>query len=136
MPETLTMEGALDSLRISDTEAQVLLGELESLTLGHKASDKRETKRVPAKHRARVIIEVRPIGGTPITYLARPRNISRTGMAILHGNYIHNDVVCHVQLKLGGELATTPARVVRCRYVSGSIHEVGIKFDKPLATGG
>jgi len=124
--------GAMDSLRISDEQATALLGQLESLSLSSPRIDQRAAPRVSTGTRARVIVEIRPEGGVPVHYLARPRNISRNGMAFLHGGYVHENASVIVQLKLGGKAFRLDSRVIRCRYVDGSIHEVGVEFDRRI----
>ena len=124
----------MDSLRITDAQAELLLHELESLSLGSPESDQRGAPRATVGIRARVIVQLKPIGGTPILYLARPRNISRNGMAFLHGGYVHNGVDVVIQMKLAGDTVHLNGQVVRCRYISGTIHEVGVEFDRRIET--
>jgi len=124
--------GAMDSLRITDAQASQLLNELDSLRLSAPEQDQRAAPRVTAGARARVIVQLRPEGGTPVQYLDRPRNISRSGMAFLHGGYIHEGTPVVVKLKISGKNLRLDANVVRCRFVSGNIHEVGVAFDRRI----
>lgn len=73
--------------------------------------------------------------GAWIRCVVPSRNISRTGLAVLTNQYIFPKTPCRVHL-LGesGEVQAVAASVVRCRYLPGTgrLHEVGLRFDKPL----
>ncbi|GAF81553.1 unnamed protein product, partial [marine sediment metagenome] len=68
-----------------------------------------------------------------ISHLVRTRNLSRGGMSFLLGGFVHNNTRCTV-------LLATPHRalddmcgtVVRCRYIEGNLHEVGVRFDQNI----
>ncbi|HYE02670.1 MAG TPA: PilZ domain-containing protein [Phycisphaerales bacterium] len=78
-------------------------------------------------------LQVHQPGGSTSTFPVVSRNISRTGMAVLHRAYIHLGV--RVQVALPRRAAATlsvSAHVVRCRHVSGMVHEIGLQFDHPI----
>lgn len=61
------------------------------------------------------------------------RNLSGTGIGLVHSAYVHIGTRCTVYLPtLAGQLMPIPARVVRCRHVKGLVHEVGIQFDRSI----
>lgn len=74
-------------------------------------------------------------GGTTATMHVACRDLSAGGIGILHSAYMHVGTVCSVALRtVHGQLRTIDGRVVRCVHVSGTIHEIGVKFDKPIET--
>lgn len=64
------------------------------------------------------------------SFLCPTRNVSRTGLACLHGGYVHVRTRCTIQLTTQtGALYPVPGTVVRCSFVERNIHEVGIQFE-------
>ena len=62
-----------------------------------------------------------------------PRNLSRRGMAFVHGRFIYVDSRCEVMLKtLAGEWHTLQGVIRNCRHVSGIVHEVAVVFDDAI----
>lgn len=64
------------------------------------------------------------------------RNLSAGGIGILHSSYVHAGTPCtvHIPLPTGTNSDSLPVRgkVVRCRHVRGTVHEVGIRFDEHI----
>lgn len=63
------------------------------------------------------------------------RNLSRGGISILHGAYIHPGSAVTIYL-LNHDRSPTPVpgSIIRCRHVRGMVHELGIKFSLPIDT--
>lgn len=63
------------------------------------------------------------------------RNLSRGGMSVVHGSFIHPGSAVTMLLR-SRENSMVPIRgtIVRCRHVRGMVHELGIKFDAPIET--
>ena len=61
------------------------------------------------------------------------RNISRSGMSILHSAYMHTGTKCVVHLPHPGR-APVPveAWATRCVHRSGVVHEIGLRFGAPV----
>lgn len=61
------------------------------------------------------------------------RNLSRTGMAVLHNAYMHPGVRCTLMLphSVRGDIPIA-GRVVRCTHRTGMIHEIGIRFSDQI----
>jgi CheY-like chemotaxis protein len=63
------------------------------------------------------------------------RNLSRGGISILHGAYIHPGSAVTIFLINRNRVPTPiPGSIVRCRHVRGMVHEIGIKFTLPIDT--
>lgn len=72
--------------------------------------------------------------GQSSTVILAGRNLSKTGMALLHRAYVHAGTECVVQLpRLDGGLDLIEGRVTRCTHVSGVVHEIGVRFHGPIA---
>jgi DNA-binding response OmpR family regulator len=73
-----------------------------------------------------------PQGGSS-HFLVYGRNLSRSGLAALHGGYVHTGSRCRVVLedRIGQRLAVD-GTVRYCRLIAGSAHELGIAFREPI----
>ncbi len=61
------------------------------------------------------------------------RNLSSGGLSFLNNGYLHVGTRCELQLITADNAwIDVQATVLRCRYVVGRIHEVNLKFDKPV----
>lgn len=71
-----------------------------------------------------------------VAFIVSTRNISVGGMSILHSQMMYPGSACKVELatRHGGWL-TIKATVAHCHLVRGMLHEVGLKFDKPIDLG-
>ncbi|MCP3902641.1 MAG: response regulator [Planctomycetes bacterium] len=73
-----------------------------------------------------------PDGGTA-SFLVFGRNISRSGMSVLHGGYLHPGSTCHIVLARVKEGPLVVRGEVRhCRLFAGSCHELGIRFEREI----
>ena len=124
---------AQDILRLKPQETALILKQIEAGTKDVAARDRRQAPRVPYRQapRVAVIVESEQVGKR--TYALIPRNISRTGMSLLHGKFVYAGTACVAGLKaLDGQLVPVRARVVWCRLITGRIHEIGIRFEEPI----
>jgi len=119
-------DDALDALRISDAEAQAVLRELDSAQPTLPGGDGRRHRRYAYHVPGGVGLQ---IPGVSQTYLVRPRNLSRGGIAFLHGLYLYRGTACALVLRsLDGERVIVRGVVQQCRCVRGRIHEVRVRF--------
>lgn len=149
-----TPPGRLNSLGFSRAELDRFLDELEPLaphprlkTAGGKpgkaaaapapkdgggAAARRFVRRT--LRLACVPLRVHRQGGESPAFPVACRNISCSGISVLHSAYIHPGTRCTVFLPNAAGSGAVAARgeVVRCRHVRGMAHEVGICFDEPL----
>ncbi len=117
------------TLRMSRQELETLRADLDA-TNGPDAQARREFMRWPFDRLVRV--ELFQPGGvaTPLTFACR--NISRGGISLLHRAYVYPSTKCLLTLPhpTAGTIAITGV-VRRCRHYKGSVHEIGVKFDRP-----
>jgi CheY-like chemotaxis protein len=99
----------------------------------------RQQKKGPARN-LRVVYNAERIkvcitnpGGNNVCYSAIPRNLSRHGIAFLHGQFVYPNSQCGVTLKtLDGEIVSMVGTIIRCNHLGGTIHEVAAKFNSPI----
>ena len=122
-----------DILRINAKDAAEVLQQMEQETRPAEGGERRRAPRVRYQDIARLAVRLGDEQIGRLLYAMIPRNISRTGMSLLHGQFVYNGTTCVVGLKtLGGELASVRGKVGRCRLVTGRVHELGIDFDEPI----
>ena len=94
-------------------------------------------QRSSERHRYRLkglVVHIRHPGAASATpYLVPTRNISRGGVSLLHGGFVHIGTRCLAQLiTVRGSWHNIVATVVRCRYIERGIHEVSLQFDEEV----
>lgn len=73
-----------------------------------------------------------PQGGTG-QFLVFGRNISRTGLSVLHGGFLHPGTICVLVLRRHREPPLEVSGEVRhCRLFAGNCHEIGIHLDQEV----
>lgn len=119
-----------NTVRISAVDLMKLDQEMNLKKSGHNT--RRAFIRWPFAKQS-LAVEMHQPGGVGSTLRYACRNLSTTGMGILHSSYVHSGTRCVVHLPgLEGNIHPTPAKVMRCIHYKGIIHEVGIGFDAPL----
>ncbi|NOT01810.1 MAG: response regulator [Phycisphaerales bacterium] len=120
---------------MTDEQIQALLDEFDV-----KSPPGSHERRADERYRYRVsgcVIQVaQPGAGGSVSYSMPTRNLSASGIAVIHGNYVHPKTPCSVQLiSSHGSWETVTGKVAACRHVKGLIHEVGIQFDRRIDVG-
>ncbi len=65
--------------------------------------------------------------------MVAPRNLSRTGVSLLHGKLIYPGTRCVVGLhSMDGQRVPIHGNIIWCRFVTGRVHEHGVKFTDQL----
>ena len=115
--------------------------ELEAALLpgraGQRGGPARESDRVDRKESC--IMRVADEEGQAAVFLVVSRNISATGMSLLHGTPLDPGTNVILALEAAqGFGAIVPAGVIRCRRIGivgvegAVVYELGVKFDRPL----
>ncbi len=66
-------------------------------------------------------------------YSVAPRNLSRRGIAFIHGQFIYVDSPCTVMMPTrDGKWVNVTGKVVGCRHLSGLLHEVSVAFKEDI----
>jgi CheY-like chemotaxis protein len=123
--------GRPNTLGLGQRELGDLLDRLESPE-GAAKNPKRDFVRWPFR-RTSIRVQFLYNGGTSSWITVACRNISRTGIALLHSSYAHTGTKCRVMLPhpTRGEVALD-GWVTRCSHRSGVVHELGIRFEHHL----
>lgn len=123
----------IDTLRLDPQERQVLLAALDENAEEARFANLRADQRVRFEMPSGVVTKIYQPGGSPITYLIHPRNLSRTGMSFLHGTYVYDHSRVQVHLRtIKDQTAVVTGSVVWCRHVRGRVHEIGVSFNHPI----
>lgn len=119
-----------NSLGIAPEVYEKLLERIESsATLALRDSDHRLHKRI-CYHSPFLSLSLSARHMSASTICVVTRNISRSGISVLHSNFIHPGTLATVSLqRLDSSVIPIRGKVVRCSHLSGIVHEVGIKFD-------
>jgi PilZ domain len=126
------------SVRLSEVERKALLKAITMKADASPQAAKRGHTRYSLPSGTAVVAELEQPGGTPQKLVVSVRDISRGGLSLLHGGYLHVDTRCVFRFFDAGkkQIAIAYAKVVRCQHVKGQIHDVGAKFDMPLSVEG
>jgi CheY-like chemotaxis protein len=122
--EPKDIRSALDQL---DEQAETSASALEH-------SGGRDSERYAYRVRA-MVVEFTDAGGNWTKHTAPSRNISRTGISVLVGNFVYTGTRARVHLmSIHNHVQIVYGQVTRCRYLPGSarMHEVGIRFAQPI----
>jgi len=122
-----------DILRLSARETVKLLEQMEAAATAEVSRERRHAPRAPYQpvSRLAVLLEGEPLGRR--SYMLAPRNLSRTGVSLLHGKMIYPGTACAVGLRaMDGQTVPVHGKIIWCRYVSGRVHEQGVEFVDPI----
>lgn len=123
----------VDTLRISEREAAAILEAMNSAQHDLPMAELRDSDRLVCRPTKGVVVQIQHPGGSGGMFLVWPRNVSRTGMGFLHGNFIYPNTIVVVHLRRpNGPSARVTGKIMRCRHVSGVLHEIGVRFDQAL----
>lgn len=115
-------------LHLNNVEQSKLLCRLDQSPADCKGADRRRHKR--CEYRAgEIAIMVQHPGGGYGRLLVCTRNISVSGLAIIHGGYLHPGTECRLLLILAdGSPRALSAIVMHCRHLGAHHHEIGLRF--------
>lgn len=123
------------TIRLDDARVAEILARLDA-TDGGAAASKRGAERFPYRVTGCVVHIQQPGAASAVSYVVPTRNLSATGMSFLHGGFVHTGSTCMVQLiTTHGTWEDVKAKVVRCNYIEGTLHEVGVRFDHEIKPG-
>jgi len=121
------------SVHLPESRVEEILNHLDKMEpQGGKSVDaRRRNERKPFRH-FDVLLSVLHPGGGVARFLVPTRDISSTGVSLLHGGYLHTGTDCKLDLPTlwGGE-TTVEGAVVRCDHLVGVIHLIAVMFYKP-----
>ena len=120
-----------DCVRLSESERSEVLRRLESNPDIEAAAKRRDTRHEYRGHN--VHLDLHTEGGRISRFLTFSRDLSASGLSLVHGGFVYPGTICEVTLTtLDGENQTIDGVVKRCDYVKGMLHELGIRFDQRI----
>ncbi len=121
----------IETLRISDRDKQKLVNTVNESS-GKQVDRERRALRVQyTEAKAVLTLHVESGGSTRLAVV--PRNLSRRGLAFVHGRFIYTGTRCEVMLKtLADEWVAIQGVVRNCRHISGIVHEIAVVFDEAI----
>lgn len=121
----------LNTLGLGARELGILTDFLDSRGASD-VSRKRQFARWPFRCTGVDVHLSHPGGSTTVLKLAG-RNLSRGGISLLHRGFVHPGTQCRVDLpRPDGHVDAKDGVVARCVHVKGTLHELGIKFEKNI----
>ncbi|MCG8406305.1 MAG: PilZ domain-containing protein [Phycisphaerales bacterium] len=123
-----TPDEILFDVQISKEDVKRILDRLDA-SESNVTTSKRRSLRRPLRGLSSVVCVVDP-DNPPINLGIRLRNFSRHGIAFLSGRQIAPGIPLKVKLPIGpnGKLVEKEAVTRRCRWIEGSVHEIGAEF--------
>lgn len=117
----------IETLRLSDKDKNKLLHHVEQLSTRPVASSRRSLR--VRFNTGGVLVTLMQPNGAVSRLSVLPRNLSKRGIAFIHGRFIYPGMLTDVTLPtLDGELIQVHGKVRNCRHISGIVHEVSIVF--------
>lgn len=123
-----------DSIKLNESERRALLERLAMHDAASPERSQRKAKRVRLPSAFMIEVVLTHPGGGEVHVRAVVKDVSKTGLGILYGGFLHQDTRVLVRF-IGDDqtaLIVQGARVVRCVHLQGSVHDVGIKFDSEV----
>lgn len=121
----------LNSLNLTSKKLEQVLDLLDSGTDQGRHAD-RVDSRWPFRQ-ASIAVQIEHPGGSSAEVRMACRNLSRSGIGLLHSGFVYNGTRCVVSLPHPhhGEVPVA-GEVVRCQHRGGVLHEVGVRFDHEI----
>ncbi len=117
-----------DALRLGKGELDHLIARLNRASAGAGDAKRRNKRWIMQSQRG--LLTVQDQHGGVIHFAVVLRNMSRTGVALLHGGFMHKGGRCRVAIRrVDGGSNILPATVVRCRHIEGRVHDIGLVLD-------
>jgi CheY-like chemotaxis protein len=122
-----------DSLRLMQAEVESLMAALNKASGQSAGASRRTLKRWPMQFQRSVLTTTSRLSGN-VHGVAYPRNLSKSGAAVLVGSFIHPGTACHLTLRAKDGTARSMAGVVRwCRHAKARAHDLGVQFETPIS---
>ncbi len=126
--QALKSDAYLDTLRLTDSAWRSLVAKLNARP-GSRSKERREDSRSPMLSQPTMEVSVTHPAGNQVDFQVRPHNLSRSGMAFLHGQFLYPRTPAQLKLRsVTGLDFDMTGEVVYCRLARGMIHEVGLRF--------
>jgi len=123
---------------LSEADRRALLDQMDGSSRAEHVSVCESGRNARAHERfeyraTEVAVVIEHPGGGVACLLMAARNLSASGMSLLHGGFLHKHTRCRVLLQqLSGSGIAVAGSVVAARLVRGSLHEICVRFDRSI----
>jgi hypothetical protein len=119
-----------ETLRIQPSELEALANELDQESNKSTGAKCRRNTRVKFHTAVAVLIQ---INHSDISYKAKSRDISNSGVSILLGEPIRPGTPCVTTLVTAEKRGVkSTGSIIRCRQVKNGVYDIGIQFEQPI----
>jgi CheY-like chemotaxis protein len=128
----------LSKTSIAPDHAAVMdaMDEAAEAAAGHDPSPRAKKRSRRMSYRQQINCSIQHPGGGIATFAVSSRNLSQGGMAFLCNAFIHPGSQCTMALVTPQrQQVTAVGKIVHCHLVRGRIHEIGVKFNRPINLG-
>ena len=130
LPKTVEIH---DILRLSTKQAAEVLERMRPSKASVPKEERRLSPRVFYTEVSRLCALLEHERKGKRTYALIPRNLSSTGISLLHGKFVYGGTNCVVGLRaLDGQVVPVRGKVIWCRLVTGRVHELGVRCEDPI----
>lgn len=131
MTKAQAPQGRPNTVNLARRELDQFLDSLEGATTS-QASMKRHFVRW-AFRQGSLRLDILQAGGGRTSLRVACRNLSSGGMSVLHSAYMHPRSECEAHLvRPDGTASPVHGTIVRCAHIRGMVHELGIRFCRPI----
>lgn len=124
--------GRPNTVNLEQRALDELLDELDDAPGTAEAARKRDFIRWPFRQTS-IAMRVAQARGIETELEVACRNLSCGGASVLHSSYLHPGSRVTMRLPLpAGEFKSAEGVICRCQHVRGVVHEIGIKFTRPV----
>ncbi len=121
----------IETIRLSARDKQKLVEYIEA-TSRRSVDSERRALRIDFQGR-NALVHITNSHGQCVAHSVLPRNLSRRGLAFVHGRFVYPDSRCRVTLPmLNGKWCGIEGVIRGCRHVQGIIHEISVVFDETI----
>jgi hypothetical protein len=128
----------LNTVNLQEDEWQRLMGRLDVVAnckggmISQQGNDRRDDSRLPFR-RSGIPIVLRHKDKADKRAIVCTRNVSRGGVGLVHGSFVHPGTTAEVYLPLLDETwLRTTGTIVFCRHLTNKLHELGCRFNEPV----
>ena len=121
----------IETIRLSGRDKQKLVEYIEQTSKKTVENDRRNL-RVDFQGR-KTLVNITNSHGQQVSHSVLPRNLSRRGLAFVHGRFVYPESRCQVTMPMqNGKWYSVEGVIRGCRHVQGIIHEISVVFDESL----
>lgn len=128
-----TSAGPIRSIRTGPKELEALIARLLQRSTSGQAPSEHNGAQPQAFNLPNIAIDIVHPSGSSSRVLVDAYQLSSAGLSVVHGSYVHvgTRVVARL-MTVDNAWIDANGRIVRCDYVSGLVHDIGLVFDDPI----